>query len=182
MSLLCAFVCLWALKSWKYPSFTTYRRPIDSKEWFFAIFKFILSIKYCLKDEKRHHVCLVRYIKASLEQNFKIFKINFFLPIDHCAMHVESERKMQTKLSGIASATFSAVRELTKSFQLSYTASQKHESTCSIRTYVLDEFLTADCSCTTKYFWLTLIEIGNSHLYAYFGTFCVQIDQLFEAK
>ena len=42
-------------------------------------------------------------------------------------------------------------------------------------------FLTADCSCTTNYFWKTLIEVGSSHLYASFGTFCVQIGQLFEA-
>ena len=34
---------------------------------------------------------------------------------------------------------------------LSYTASQEHESTL-LHTDVLDEFLTADHSCTTKYF------------------------------
>ena len=28
----------------------------------------------------------------------------------------------------------------------------------------------------------TLIEVGSSHLYASFGTFCVQIGQLFEAQ
>ena len=33
-----------------------------------------------------------------------------------------------------------------------YTASQKHESTL-LHKYVLNKFLTADHSCTTKYFW-----------------------------
>ena len=33
-----------------------------------------------------------------------------------------------------------------------YTASQKHESTL-LHTYVLNEFLTADNSCKTQYFW-----------------------------
>ena len=28
----------------------------------------------------------------------------------------------------------------------------------------------------------TLIEVGTSHIYASFGTFCVQIGQLFEAQ
>ena len=44
------------------------------------------------------------------------------------------------------------------------------------------EFLTAHRSCTAKYFWKTLIEDGSSHLYASFGTFCVQIGQLFKAQ
>ena len=48
--------------------------------------------------------------------------------------------------------------------------------------YVLNEFLTVDRSCITKYFWKTLIEAGSSHLYSSFGTFCVQIGQLFEAQ
>ena len=33
-----------------------------------------------------------------------------------------------------------------------YTASQKHESNL-LHTYVLNEFLTADRSCKTNYFW-----------------------------
>ena len=85
-SLTCAFVCPWALKSWKYPFFTTYRRPIDIKERIFATFKFIFCLEYCLRKQKWYHLCLVRYIRASLGQNLKIFKIIFFLPIDHCAM------------------------------------------------------------------------------------------------
>ena len=44
------------------------------------------------------------------------------------------------------------------------------------------EFLTANCSCTTKYFWKTLIEVCNPHFYASFGTFCVQSGQFFEAE
>ena len=48
--------------------------------------------------------------------------------------------------------------------------------------YVLNEFLIADCSCTKKYFWKTLIEVYGSYLYASFGTFCVQIGQFFETR
>ena len=48
--------------------------------------------------------------------------------------------------------------------------------------YVLNKFLTADRSFTTIYFWKNLIEVGSSYLYASFGTVCVQIGQLFEAK
>jgi len=33
-----------------------------------------------------------------------------------------------------------------------------------------------------NFFYKTLIEVGSPHLYASFGTFCVQIGQLFEAK
>ena len=36
--------------------------------------------------------------------------------------------------------------------RLGYNASQKHESTL-LHTYVLNEFLTANRSFTTKYFW-----------------------------
>ena len=42
-----------------------------------------------------------------------------------------------------------------------YTALQKHESTL-LHTYVLNDFLTADRSCTTKYFAKTLID-NNRH-------------------
>ena len=58
-----------------------------------------------------------------------------------------------------------------------YTAPQKHESTL-LHTYVMNEFLTADHSCTTK----TLIELGSSNLYASYGTFRLQIGQLVEAQ
>ena len=52
----------------------------------------------------------------------------------------------------------------------------------SICMHVLNEFLTADRSCTSRYFWKTLIEVGSSHIYASFGTFWVKIGQLFEAQ
>ena len=58
------------------------------------------------------------------------------------------------------------------------TAPQKDESTL-LYTYVLNDFFTADRSCITKYFEKNHIEVGSSHLYASFGTFCVQIGQLF---
>ena len=55
-----------------------------------------------------------------------------------------------------------------------YTASQKHESTL-LHTYVLKEFLTADHS--HNIFEKTLVEVGSSHLYASFGTFCYRKTQ-----
>ena len=46
----------------------------------------------------------------------------------------------------------------------------------------MNEFLTANRSCATKYFWTkTLTEVYSPHICASFGTFCAQIDQLFEA-
>ena len=48
--------------------------------------------------------------------------------------------------------------------------------------YVLNKFLTADCSCTTKYFWKNHIEFYRPHLYTSFGTFYVQIDKLFATQ
>ena len=45
--------------------------------------------------------------------------------------------------------------------------------------YVLNGCLTADRSFTTKYFQKTLIEVDSSHLYGSFGTFYIQIGQLF---
>ena len=70
------------------------------------------------------------------------------------------------------------VVELFSDISKMYTDSQKHESPL-LHTYVINEFLTADRSCTTKYFWKTLIEDRSSHLYASFGTFWVQIVKYF---
>ena len=47
---------------------------------------------------------------------------------------------------------------------------------------ILNNFFTTDRLGTTKYFWKNSIEVGRSHFYASFGTFCIQIDQLFEAQ
>ena len=52
----------------------------------------------------------------------------------------------------------------------------------NLHMYVLNEFLTADRSCTTNIFEKTFIEVGSSHLYASFGTFFVQIGQLFKVQ
>ena len=49
------------------------------------------------------------------------------------------------------SLLISVARENLGDCVMSYTASQKHESAL-LHTYVLNEFLTADRSCTTKYF------------------------------
>ena len=45
----------------------------------------------------------------------------------------------------------SLIQNERKKYIQSYTASQKHESTL-LHKYVLNEFLTADRSCTTKQF------------------------------
>ena len=56
------------------------------------------------------------------------------------------------------------------------TLTRKNMNICTLlHTYVQNKFVTADHSCTTKYFWKILIEVGSSHLYASFGTFCVQM-------
>ena len=60
--------------------------------------------------------------------------------------------------------------------------SQKQESTLLHTYVVLNEFLTADRSFISKYFQKTLMEVCSSHLYASFGTVCVQIGQYFEAQ
>ena len=62
-----------------------------------------------------------------------------------------------------------------------YTDLQKHESTL-LHMYVLNEFLTADHSCTTKYFWKNSDKGFSSHIYASFDIICFQICQSFEAQ
>ena len=49
-------------------------------------------------------------------------------------------------------------------------------------TYVLNEFFEPTVRVKQKIFEQTLVEVGSVHLYAFFGTFCVQIGQLFEAQ
>ena len=65
-----------------------------------------------------------------------------------------------------------------------YTASQKHESTLLHSTYVCTEqfFDSRPFMYNTIFLKKTLKEVGSSHLYASFGTFCVQIGHLFEAQ
>ena len=45
---------------------------------------------------------------------------------------------------------------------LKYNASQKHESTL-LHTYVMNEYLQADCSSTTKYFWKKSLRFFLAH-------------------
>ena len=52
----------------------------------------------------------------------------------------------------------------------------------SIRTYVLYEFLTVDLHVQQNIFEEDIVEVDSSHLYASFGTLCVQIGQLLEAQ
>ena len=44
----------------------------------------------------------------------------------------------------------------------------------------MNEFLTSHYSCATIFFEKTVIEVRFSHLYAYFGTFYVQMGHLFK--
>jgi len=62
-----------------------------------------------------------------------------------------------------------------------YTASQKHESILLIRMYWTN-FWQPTVHVQENIFEKTPIENGSSHLYASFGTFCVQTTQLFEAQ
>ena len=48
-----------------------------------------------------------------------------------------------------------------------------------VHAYVSNESLTAQSSCATKYFLNGFMKNYSSHLYAPFGTFCVQITQSF---
>ena len=81
-----ALECSGELTSWKCAYFTSYKRLIESKEQIFAIFKSIFSMNYWLKTKNLYHICLVRYSRTSLGQNFKIFKIIFLPPFDCCAV------------------------------------------------------------------------------------------------
>ena len=62
-----------------------------------------------------------------------------------------------------------------------YTDSQKHESTL-LHNYVERIFDIQPLMYIKIFFEKNLIEVGSSHLYTSFGTFCVQIGQLFEAE
>ena len=68
-------------------------------------------------------------------------------------------------------------------FSHTYTAlpRKKRESTL-LHTYVLNEILPAHKSCKENIFEQILIKYGSLSLYASFGTFCVQIGQLFESQ
>ena len=65
--------------------------------------------------------------------------------------------------------------------ELSYTASQKHESTV-LHKYILNKFLTATIDVQQNIFEKNHVEVGSSHLYTSFGTFCVEIGQFFEGQ
>jgi len=53
---------------------------------------------------------------------------------------------------------------------------------CTVWFSELDTLLTATHLCATKYFWKKITEVCSPHLYASFGTPCVQIVQLFKAQ
>ena len=65
-----------------------------------------------------------------------------------------------------------------QSYEVNYTALQK---SYSIRMYWTN-FWKPTVHVQQNIFEKTLLEVGSSHLYASFGTFCVQIDQLFETQ
>ena len=66
-----------------------------------------------------------------------------------------------------------------------YTASQKHKSTLLHTIYVRmywTNYWQPTVDVQQFFFEKNLTEVGSSHLCASFGTFCVQIGQLFEAQ
>ena len=57
-------------------------------------------------------------------------------------------------------------------------SSQNINESKVLHKYVMNEILVACCSRQTKYFWENLFKIYSPNIYAYFGTFSVQIGQL----
>ena len=94
--------------------------------------------------------------------------------------HIDSTSCKVCKVAWFQLAILLKLRKL-RNLTQNYRKSQKKESNL-LHTYVLNEFLTANHSCTTKYFWKTTIELYSSHLYASFGTFCVKIGRIFETQ
>ena len=76
----------------------------------------------------------------------KLKKINTFVPNNNGVQQRKQDLKQSPPQSG------SIGGHAKNTFFWKYTDSQKHESTL-LHTYVLNEFLTADHSCTTKHFW-----------------------------
>ena len=77
--------------------------------------------------------------------------------------------------------------ELVLNFQYVCTLPRKNMNLQStlLHMYVLNEFLSGGRSTVhveQNIFEKVLIEVGSSHIYASFGTFCFQIGQLFEAE
>ena len=67
-------------------------------------------------------------------------------------------------------------------FRLPITLTRKNMNLpYSIRMYWTN-FWQAAIHVQQNIFEKNLLEVGSSHIYASFGTFCVQIDQLFEAQ
>ena len=64
---------------------------------------------------------------------------------------------------------------------MKYNASQKHESAL-LHTYVLNEFLSRPFIYNKIFLKKAILEVGSSHLYASFGTFCIQIGQLLKTQ
>ena len=83
------------------------------------------------------------YTKALSQSYFRYWREIFFTkPLS---------RSYVTSHKTVSNGGLSEIRSLH-----TYTDSQKHESTL-LHTYVLNVFLTADHSCTAKYFWKKLL-------------------------
>ena len=64
--------------------------------------------------------------------------------------------------------------------KIAYYSSQHINESKVLHKYLMNEFLVACCSRQTKYFWKGFSKICSPNIYAYFGTFSVQIGQLFK--
>ena len=92
--------------------------------------------------------------------------------------------KFSCLLPIIGCSTFLCKRPLSRIAHL-YRNFFKVKIRCTFSVFIIQTFKknqTCKVRCNTLYFWKTLIEVGSSHIYASFGTFCVQIGQLFEVQ
>ena len=113
--------------------------------------KFILTYRPRQYDESKVlHQTEVSWFSKAYSWTYHFDKKN----LTKCRSHIRyaSFDTCKAKIGRffISKSVFKVPWEI--NFWAIYTASQKHISTL-LHTYVLNEFLTADCSCTTKYFW-----------------------------
>ena len=86
---------------------------------------------------------ILRFVTDGSSQGAWLFSEIFFSLMPKIVRTADPQGDCPGPESGIQSVILAST--------VSYNASQKHESTL-LHTYVLNEFLTADSSCTTKHF------------------------------
>ena len=105
-------------------------------------------------------------------KSIKKLELNYHIA-QHCTKtFVDFGYRVDQKFRNVAPHNFVA--------DIQYNTSRKHESILNM--YVLNEFLTAYCSCKKNIFEKPFFGVGSSHLYASFGIFCSQIDKFLEAQ